>query len=330
MQTNDVMNAGDVARYLGLGKNKVYQLAKSGELASYQVGRKLRFALADVELYIASTHREAKKTPAQSDGATAAFLSEASALGAGKTTPSEAASFGIPAGSPFIIAGEDAPASIVASSLCAAEVPAVHALRGSYTALVNLYAGDVDAAVVSLYDQRTNTYNLPFVRDLAPGASVAVFRLCARERGLIVRAGNPGRMTSWGALLNGGVRLCNRVKGSASRVLLDEKLRALEARSETIEGYDAQEYGGQSAARRVAQGLADVTVGTRREAAVVEGVTFVPLQAEWIDIAVAKNERTRPLIRALKTLLVQPSFAEELKTQQVTDLSRVGTVVYEC
>ena len=35
MLANNVMNADDVARYLHLGRNKVYQLAKSGELASY-------------------------------------------------------------------------------------------------------------------------------------------------------------------------------------------------------------------------------------------------------------------------------------------------------
>ena len=33
MQADGFMNAEDVARYLHLGKNKVYQLAKSGELA---------------------------------------------------------------------------------------------------------------------------------------------------------------------------------------------------------------------------------------------------------------------------------------------------------
>ena len=56
MHSDDFMNAEDVARYLHLGKNTVYQLAKSGKLASYHVGRKLKFTLEDVEAYVASTH----------------------------------------------------------------------------------------------------------------------------------------------------------------------------------------------------------------------------------------------------------------------------------
>ena len=57
MRADDFMNAEEVARYLNLGKNTVYQLAKTGEIASYHVGRKLRFTIEDVEAYVASTHR---------------------------------------------------------------------------------------------------------------------------------------------------------------------------------------------------------------------------------------------------------------------------------
>ena len=45
---------------LRVSKNSVYRLAQSGELASYRVGRKLRFTLRDVEAYTRSGMRPLK------------------------------------------------------------------------------------------------------------------------------------------------------------------------------------------------------------------------------------------------------------------------------
>ena len=164
MRSDDFMNAEDVARYLHLGKNTVYQLAKTGKLASYHVGRKLKFTLEDVEAYVASTHH------ALGDAALPQVATEA-VSGAGDNL-SEAASFGNLAGVPFVIAGGDTAADMIAGEMNSSGMPAARKVCGSYTALVNLYAGDADAAVVHLYDQASNSCNVPYVRNLAPGASV--------------------------------------------------------------------------------------------------------------------------------------------------------------
>lgn len=328
MLPNGVMNAEDVARYLHLGKNTVYQMAKSGQIASYHVGRKLRFTIEDVEAYVAST-RQAQLTAAPGAAAPGA------GVGAGAGAPpitqsmSEAAAFGELEGEPFALAGGDAVADVLASNLNAAGHPAERLVRGSYTALVNLYAGDADAAVVHLYDQKSNSYNVPYVRGLAPGASVVVIRLYGRQVGFIVQAGNPKKLTTWGGLLREGVRLSNRVKGSGARVLLDEKLRALDARSESIAGYDSHAAVAQGAIGRVASGVADVAIGTEREAQLEGGVDFVPLQVEWVDLAIAKFARTRPSIRQVKELLGTERFKRECAGLGPCDLSKLGTVVYE-
>ena len=57
VREDEALQVEDVSALLGVGRNTVYSLAKSGELASYRVGRKLRFTRADVERYI-----EASKT----------------------------------------------------------------------------------------------------------------------------------------------------------------------------------------------------------------------------------------------------------------------------
>ena len=315
MLPGDLMNAEDVARYLHVGKNTVYQLAKSGQLASYHAGRKLRFALEDIEAYIASTHRVGVETEVETPAA-ADDLACAASLGELPVTP-------------FVIAGGDVAADMVASALNAAGTPATRLMRNSYASLVNLYAGDADAAVVHLYDQRSNSCNVPYVCNLVPGVSVVVFRLYGREQGLIVREGNPRHLATWGSLLREGVRISNRQKGSGARVLLDEKLRAMDAWSESLEGYDRCAPTASTAVKRVASGAADAAIGTSREANGVKGVEFVPLQKEWVDLVAVKTPASRPRIRQLKSLLASEGFRETLGVLTPCDLSKLGSIAYE-
>lgn len=340
MAPNDMMNAQEVARVLHLGKNTVYQLAKTGQLASYHVGRKLRFSIEDVEAYMQAAHSSSTGVPATGNATEAGGAPDAihlrrqdahaslPAMDAGQDL-SRAAAFGQMTGESFRIAGDDVAADILTNSLNASGLSAEHLVRGSYTSLVNLYAGDADAAVVSLYDLRSNSYNTPYVRNLAPGASVIVIRLYACAVGFAVQKGNPKHISSWGALLREGVRLSNRTKGSAQRVLLDEKLRALEARAETIEGYADRAAVGLNAVRRVANGAADVCVVTEREAKRTQGVDFVPLQQAWVDLAIAKTPRTRPLIKRVEELLADSPVAVDLSGVQPCDVSKLGSIVYE-
>lgn len=327
MRSDDFMNAEDVARYLHLGKNTVYQLAKSGQLASYHVGRKLKFTLEDVESYVASTHH------APSGGTVAKTRPEdqsAPARGsAAEDEISRAAAFGELEGAPFVIAGGDVVADLIASALNAAGMPAARLVHGSYTSLVNLYAGDANAAVVHLYDQKTNSYNVPYATNLAPGVSMIIFRLYGRKQGFIVQKGNPKNLTTWGSLLREGVRISNRAKGSGARVLLDEKLRAMEARSEHIEGYDSHAAVASAAVRRVATGLADVAIGTSRDAHRVGGVEFVPLQTEWIDLVVTKTPESRPYIRQISSILADDRFRYDAHTLGPCDLTKMGSIIYE-
>ena len=326
MRSDDFMNAEDVARYLHLGKNTVYQLAKSGQLASYRVGRKLKFTLEDVESYVASTHQSSAATsPLTSAKASPAGIARDHA----ESDLSRAAAFGALEGDPFIIAGGDVAADLIASALNSLGMSAARLVHGSYTSLVNLYAGEANAAVVHLYDQKTNSYNVPYATSLAPGVSVVIYRLYGRKQGLIVQEGNPKSLTTWGSLLREGVRLSNRTKGSGARVLLDEKLRAMEARSESIEGYDSHASVASVAIRRVAAGMADVAIGTSREARRVEGVKFIPLQTEWVDLVVTKTPESRPYIRQLSSLLASDRFKYDAQTLGPSDLTKMGSIIYE-
>ncbi len=332
MRADDAMNAEEVARYLHIGKNSVYQLARTGQLTSYRIGRKLRFSLVDADAYLASTR------VATDGGAPATDAGASAPDGLPPEFPRrfedaalvEAARLGEPERDPFVIAGTEAAADLLARRLNEAGVPTARSVKNSYAGLVSAYAGQADAAVVHLFDQKTNSYNVEYVRRLMPGVSSLVMRLYSRRQGYVVRAGNPKKLATWGALLREDVRLANRGRGSASRVLLDEKLRALDARTAMVNGYDDEFPAAVAAAERVAVGAADVALGIAATAYAVEGVDFVALQVETIDVAVVKTERTRPLVRLMKRLAADPRFKEELGRIEECDAKALGAIVYEC
>ena len=330
MSSTQFLNAEEVARYLNVGKNTVYELVKANKLVCYHVGRKMRFTVEDADAYLASTRRE---VTAAAGGGAEALTPDDAPKGTAENDAAElaaAASFDAPTGTAFVIAGADRAADVLAGALSADGVAAGRLVRGGYTALVNLYAGEADAAVIDLFDQATNSWNLPYVRNLAPGASVVVFRLINRPAGFIVAPGNPKRLRSWGGLLREGVQLANRMKGSGARVLLDEKLRAMDARTENVVGYTAKAFTGAEAARRVAQGIADVTIGHEGDVAAAGAPTeFVPLQNSCVDLVVRKTPETRPVIRKLKALLATEALQAQLAAIPGSDASRVGVIIYE-
>lgn len=314
MLNEEVLNAADVAGILHIGRNAVYELAKSGKLPSYKMGRKLYFTLSDVKAYLASARQ----------GAPAA--APASSVPADASTPDAAAS----AEGAFTIAGNGMAADLIANHLAAFGISTARSYRGSYKALVDVYKRRAHAALVHLYDQRTNSYNLPFVLRLAPGTPLVEFRLLRRTQGFAVAKGNPQRIASWGALLRPGIRLANRVRGCGSRVLLDEKLLEMEAFPSLISGYDGEYPSGLAAARAVASGEADVAVVGQQVAAQLKEVAFVPLQQEWLDLVVLKTPQTRQAVRRIRAMLTDEGFKEECQRVTHGDVSDLGAIVYEC
>ena len=332
MFDDDALTAEEVAEMLRVSKNSVYRLAQSGELASYRVGRKLRFTLRDVEAYTRAGMRSQKGAQAAEGASSPSRTAKAGPSPSGNTREGVSeipSAFSLDSREPFVIAGNDLSGDIIAHALAAAGLPISRAYVGSYTALVNLYAKQANAALVHLYDQRTNAYNVPSVQRIAPGMPVVVIRLLKRKQGFIVQAGNPKKLTTWGGLLREGVRLANRERGCGTRVLLDEKLLSLEARPEMVEGYDLECATGLEAATLVSKGCADVTIGIERLAKELPGLAFVPLQTEWLDIAVEKSQRTAPLVREIRKIAESKSFRDAIDAIEGYEAANTGAIVYE-
>lgn len=152
MFDGDALTAEEVAEMLRVSKNSVYRLAQSGELASYRVGRKLRFTLRDVEAYTRSGMRSQKGAQTAQSPSTPSRTAGARPLPADSSREGMREmprAFSLDGREPFVIAGNDLSGDIIAYALAAAGLPLSRAHVGSYTALVNLYAKQANAALVS-------------------------------------------------------------------------------------------------------------------------------------------------------------------------------------
>lgn len=79
-------------------------------------------------------------------------------------------------------------------------------------------------------------------------------------------------------------------------MLFDEKMREHGLNARAVNGYDREVSSALTAASLVARGAADVCIGSERVFHQVEGVDFLPLQDEWLDIAFLENERSIPVV----------------------------------
>ena len=308
------LNAVEVAQILHVGRNKVYELAQTGELASYRIGRKLRFSQYDVQKYLEAQRHgiaEHASNSGKDSESSVSYLKN-------RIQPEDG----------FVVAGTDVATNILGNGLSEAGLNVECRRLNGFAALIAMYLGDVDVALVDLYDARTNSYNTAFVQRLVPGMHVVVMSALERKRGFVVAQGNPKHITTWGSLLKEGIRIAQQEYGAGGRVLLDQKIMMMEARNEAIEGYSGRATDEYEAARRVALGEADVAICTERAASLVAGVSFVPMQTERLDVVMRKTTGNRELIRIAKKVIVSQEMRLAFE-HTGGQCPRLGAVVYE-
>jgi molybdate-binding protein/DNA-binding transcriptional regulator YhcF (GntR family) len=157
--------------------------------------------------------------------------------------------------------------------------------NGSLGGLIALQQGRADLAGCHLWDEETDTYNLPFVRRLLPGRRVALVTLAQRRLGLIVPRGNPAGIIHLVDLLRPEVRFANRQAGSGTRVWLDAAFHKIEISPTAIHGYEDEYLTHTDVARRVAEDKANAALGLET-AALAYGLDFVFLVLERYDLAI--------------------------------------------
>ncbi len=178
---------------------------------------------------------------------------------------------------------------------------------GSMGGLVALRRGEAHLAGSHLLDPESGEYNWSYVSRYLPGQDVVLMTLVEREQGFIVPAGNPAGFSGWHDLQRRDLRFVNRQRGAGTRILLDFEMTQRTITSETITGYERQEYTHLAVAAAVASGTADYGLGIRAAANALE-LGFVPLALERYDLVIPREYFESPLLRPLLSLLQDQAF----------------------
>lgn len=104
----------------------------------------------------------------------------------------------------------------------------------------------------------------------------------------------------------------------------------MEVPPEAVAGYGEEFATALEAVKAVAMGRADVAVAEQSIVQQTDNVDFVPLQTEWLDLAVAKEGRGRELCRALKALFTDQAFCREYGRIVQGETGQLGAIIYEC
>jgi putative molybdopterin biosynthesis protein len=171
--------------------------------------------------------------------------------------------------------------------------------RGSLESLAALRRGEADLAGFHVASDGLGAREV--LGRLDPGR-YALLRFASRRQGLIVPRGNPRRLRSLADVARRRLRFVNRQRGSGTRVLVDQLLRAQAIDALSLRGYATEEFTHLAVAATVAAGKADAGFGL--EAAARQfGLGFVPIAAERYLFACRRGTLRQAAIQRLRELL---------------------------
>lgn len=310
MSQNKSLSTQEVADILHVSRSTVYDLIRRGEIHSYKIGRKVRFTQDDVDAYIARSRHEHSVRPVKVIETHSTLL-----------TPSKSE---VP---DIIISGQDVILDILANHLHEKDVNAARTYLSGFEALLSLYQDNVDVAASHLYDGKE--YNTPFVKALLPGIPAVLINISYRTQGFYIKSGNPKNIRGWEDLKRDDITILNRRAGSSARILLDTQLKELGIPSSNVRGYDKIMKSHLTVASAIANGEADIAIGTERISRQIDGIDFIPLMDERFDLVIKKEAlNTEPVQQMLK-VLNSPEFRAEIKNFSGNDYRDLGKIVAE-
>ncbi|TAI63231.1 molybdopterin biosynthesis protein [Bradyrhizobium sp. Leo170] len=164
---------------------------------------------------------------------------------------------------------------------------------GSLGGLAAAKRGECDLAPIHLFDEKSETYNVPYLADgleLVPG--------WRRMQGIVFRRGDrrfeglSAQDAVRAALADSACIMVNRNQGAGTRILIDRLLNGARP-----DGYWNQPRSHNAVAAAVAQHRADWGM-TIAPVAHASGLGFIPLAEEHYDFALVTARKHRPAVQA--------------------------------
>lgn len=295
-----------------MSKSTIYDLIRRGEINSYKIGRKVRFTQEDVDAYIARSRHENSTRPVKTVETASTLLDSKNS-----ETPD------------IVISGQDVVLDILANHLSEAGISVGRAYLSGFEGLLALYEGRVDAVSCHLYSSDADDFNTPFVKTMVPGIPAVLVNLSYRIQGFYVRKGNPMRIRGWADLRRRDICILNRRTGSSSRILLDMQLKKLGIPAANVKGYDRVMRSHLTMAAAIAEGEADIGLGTSRVSRQLDGIDFIPLIEERFDLVIKKERLESEAVQAMIKMLSSPAFRKEISHFSGNDHRNMGKIVAE-
>ena len=312
MASNKSLSTQEVAELLHVSKSTIYELIRRGEINSYKVGRKVRFTQDDVDAYIARSRHEQSVQPVRRVEISSDLL-----------RPSGKAE------APFIISGQDVVLDILSNYLHQNGIATDRCYLSSFEGLLALYEKKVDAAACHLYAVDEKSFNVPYVKRLMPGVKAVLINVSYRKQGFYVAAGNPKEIRGWRDLARRDVSILNRRPGSSARILLDGQLCRMDLDPRQIKGYEREMKSHLTMAAAIADGEADLALGTERISRQIDGLDFIPLLEERYDLVLRRDTLETPEGEAILEILRSPAFIKEIRHFTGNDYRDMGKIIAE-
>ena len=292
VSTSEMMDTRDVAAYLRLKERRIYDLVKQRAIPHVRATGKLLFPRAQIDAWLA-------------------------AKGNASGTSTRAR--------PPIIAGSHDPLLewSARESHCGLAILA----HGSRAGIDALARGDATAAAIHWLDDATGEYNVPLIRETLVAAEVVALEWARRTQGMLLAAGNPKRIRSVADLSRRNVRIAMRQRGSGSDRLFRHLLAQAGTRIEKLNTFDRPAHAETELAAIVRDGHADVGVGIEA-AARANGLEFIPLATERLDLVALRRDAFDPPLQALIAWTRTREFSAEAKRLGGYDVANTGRVVF--
>ena len=310
MAQNKSLSTQEVADILHVSKSTIYDLIKKGEIHSYKIGRKVRFTQDDVDAYIARSRHKHATQPVKNINTYSTLL-----------TPEEKQQ------PQLILSGQDVVLDILANYLQQEGIDAGRTYLGSFEGLLSLYQDNIHVAACHLFDGFD--YNTSFVRSLMPGVPAVLINVSYRSQGFYVQKGNPKNIKGWSDLGREDITVLNRRVGSSARILMDVQLKRLGIPAAKVKGYDKIMKSHLTMAQAIANGEADLAIGTERVSKQMEGLEFIPLLEERFDLVIRKEAMETEEMQKLLGILRSPAFRSEIAAFSGNDYRDLGKIIME-
>jgi putative molybdopterin biosynthesis protein len=197
---------------------------------------------------------------------------------------------------------------------------------GSMGGLMAIKRGVCHLAGTHLLDTADGSYNISYLEKHLPERPVKLVHLVQRDQGLIVEKGNPKQISGIADLNRQGVTYINRQIGSGTRILLDYKLKQIDAKSADIDGYQNEEFTHMAVAVSVLSGAADAGLGIYAAAKALN-LDFIPVVTEQYDLVVLPEFFETDAFQILFEIINSRNFKQRVEALGGYGTEKTGEII---